>query len=407
MASNYRKLGDYIEQTNERNSELLVDKLLGVSIEKKFIPSIANTIGTDFSGYKIVHPGEFAYGPVTSRNGDKISIAFYEGNEDCIISSSYTPFALKNSGLLPEYLMMWFDRSEFDRYARFKSHGSAREVFDWDQLCAVELPIPEIDIQQKIVSIKNCIDLRAKALAEQNDYLTQMGIAIVTRMVSGVSLVGLSPGAVAGINLPANISVQTIGDFCEFMGAGSTPPRGDSRYWRNAVIPWVKSGEVCGSSVNATEEKISKVALEETSVKLFCPGTILIAMYGVTAGQVGYLDIEATTNQAVCGMVCDTPDRAAYLYFMLLRSQEEIARLANGGAQSNLSKKVISDIPIPIPATEIIESSPLRLLLKNIAINSRERSRLAELRDVLLPKLMSGEIAIPEVQAFQHNTRKE
>ena len=144
----------------------ILTKLLGVSISKKFIPSIANIVGTDLSNYKIVRTGQFAYGPVTSRNGEKISIAYLD-EEDCIISSSYTVFEVENKEELdPEYLMLWFSRPEFDRYARYKSHGSVREIFDWNELCMVELPVPDIEKQRKIVkaykTITDRIDLKQK-----------------------------------------------------------------------------------------------------------------------------------------------------------------------------------------------------------------------------------------------------
>ena len=141
----YKRLGDYIREVNVRNRDLKVSNLLGVSISKEFMPSIANTIGTDMSTYKIVERGQFAYGPVTSRNGDKVSIALLDDYDNAIISQAYTVFEVTDHGqLLPEYLMMWFRRPEFDRYARFHSHGSAREIFDWDELCDVMLPIPSI-----------------------------------------------------------------------------------------------------------------------------------------------------------------------------------------------------------------------------------------------------------------------
>ena len=144
MEKGYKILGNYIRLVDERNRNLAITKLLGVSINKKFIPSIANIVGTDLSNYKIVRTGQFAYGPVTSRNGEKISIAYLD-EEDCIISSSYTVFEVENKEELdPEYLMLWFSRPEFDRYARYKSHGSVREIFDWNELCMVELPVPDI-----------------------------------------------------------------------------------------------------------------------------------------------------------------------------------------------------------------------------------------------------------------------
>ena len=122
MKDGYQQLGKYIRPVDERNRDLEISKLLGVSITKQFIPSIANIVGTDLSNYKIVRTGQFAYGPVTSRNGEKISVALLE-EDDCIISSSYSVFeVIDKNELNPEYLMLWFSRPEFDRYARYRSH---------------------------------------------------------------------------------------------------------------------------------------------------------------------------------------------------------------------------------------------------------------------------------------------
>ena len=170
MRLNYKKLGPYIEQVNIRNKDLAVDLLLGVSIQKILMPSIANTVGTNMKTYKVIKNNQFAYGPVTSRNGDKISIALLEDFDEAIVSQAYTVFkVIYTAELLPEYLMMWFRRPEFDRYARFKSHGSARETFDWDELCEVELPIPSPAKQQEIVDEYNAVVNRIKL----NEDLTQ------------------------------------------------------------------------------------------------------------------------------------------------------------------------------------------------------------------------------------------
>ena len=171
MEKEYKILGNYIRLVDERNKDLSVTKLLGVSISKKFIPSIANIVGTDLSNYKIVRTGQFAYGPVTSRNGEKISIAYLD-EEDCIISSSYTVFEVENKEELdPEYLMLWFSRPEFDRYARYKSHGSVREIFDWNELCMVELPVPDIEKQRNIVKAYKTITDRIALKQKINDNL--------------------------------------------------------------------------------------------------------------------------------------------------------------------------------------------------------------------------------------------
>lgn len=167
----YKLLGDYIEVVDIRNKDLAITNLLGVSITKKFITSIANIVGTDLSTYKVVRSGQFAYGPVTSRNGEKISIALLDG-DDCIISSSYTVFRVNNENNLdPEYLMLWFSRPEFDRYARYKSHGSVREIFGWDELCQVELPVPDITKQREIVKAYKVITDRIALKQKINDNL--------------------------------------------------------------------------------------------------------------------------------------------------------------------------------------------------------------------------------------------
>ena len=171
MKEGYSILGNYIRLVDERNKDLSITNLRGVSIEKRIIPSIANIVGTDLSSYKIVRTGQFAYGPVTSRNGEKISIALLDG-EDCIISSSYTVFEVTDKNVLnPEYLMLWFSRPEFDRYARYKSHGSVREIFDWNELCAVELPVPEIEEQKRIVKAYKTITDRIELKKQINDNL--------------------------------------------------------------------------------------------------------------------------------------------------------------------------------------------------------------------------------------------
>jgi type I restriction enzyme S subunit len=172
MKSSYKKLGNYIQAVNKRDTNKTVDKLLGVSIRKVLIPSIANIIGTDMSTYKIIKKNQFAYGPVTSRNGDKISVAILEDHNEAIVSQAYTVFeVIDKKDLLPEYLMMWFRRPEFDRYARFKSHGSAREIFGWDEMCDTELPIPSPEKQLEIVREHNVIQNR---IALNNQLITKL-----------------------------------------------------------------------------------------------------------------------------------------------------------------------------------------------------------------------------------------
>jgi len=179
MRSNYKALGKYIQPIDIRNTELKVETLLGVSIRKVLMPSIANIVGTDMRTYKIIKKNQFAYGPVTSRNGDKISVALLEDHEEAMVSQAYVVFeVIDNSELLPEYLMMWFRRSEFDRYARFKSHGSAREIFGWEEMCETEIPIPSIGKQYEIIAEYNTIQNRIKLNEQLNKKLEETAQAI-------------------------------------------------------------------------------------------------------------------------------------------------------------------------------------------------------------------------------------
>lgn len=157
MTSKLRKirLGDFVELVDIRNkaNTFTVDDLCGISIKKILTPTKADTNNLDVTNYKIVKKGWFTYSLVTSRNGNKISIA-YNDSKDCIVSQINPVFRIRNENELhPRYLMMFFNRVEFDRYSRFNSWGSARETFDWNEMCAIELEIPPIDIQRKYVAI--------------------------------------------------------------------------------------------------------------------------------------------------------------------------------------------------------------------------------------------------------------
>lgn len=159
-------LGDYIQQSEERNTNLEIDNLLGISVNKIFIPTRSKKERLDLSKYKVVRPRQFGYVSVTSRNGEKISIAILDGDAG-LVSSTYIVFEVKDfKQLLPEYLYLFFQRPQFDRYARFNSWGSARETFDWSDMCNVKLPIPCIEVQEAIVTIYHTLEER-KRINEQ------------------------------------------------------------------------------------------------------------------------------------------------------------------------------------------------------------------------------------------------
>lgn len=159
----HKKLGNYIVLCDEKNDDLVygLDTVRGVSIEKRFIYTKANMEGVSLKPYAVVKPNEFAYVTVTSRNGEKISLARNDSDEAYICSSSYIVFKVNDTNtLLPAYLSMLFERSEFSRYSRFNSWGSARETFDWEEMKNVLIPVPNIEIQQDIVNIFEAYNTR-------------------------------------------------------------------------------------------------------------------------------------------------------------------------------------------------------------------------------------------------------
>lgn len=162
------RLGDYIEECDERNVEgrYTIDDVKGISTDKKFISTKANMDGVSLTSYKVVNPSGFVYVADTSRRGDKIALAHNNTEHSLLVSSVYTVFYIKH-GLFPEYLDLLLSRSEFDRYARFNSWGSARETFCWEEMCRVNIPLPSIEVQRELVDTYTGL----QRLAEDNEAL--------------------------------------------------------------------------------------------------------------------------------------------------------------------------------------------------------------------------------------------
>lgn len=182
------KLSEFIEQSDDRNADGQIDNLLGISVNKVFITTRSKKEKLDLSGYKVVRQREFAYVPVTSRNGDKISIALLNGDPG-LVSSTYVVFRVKDiNKLLPEYLQLFFSRSDFDRYARFHSWGSARESFNWDDMCSIEIPVPDITKQRAIVTIYHALEKRKNLNCELINQINKISPILVKGAVEEFSI---------------------------------------------------------------------------------------------------------------------------------------------------------------------------------------------------------------------------
>lgn len=160
MKSNYKRLGDYIRLVDVRNKDLAVKKLVGLTINKAFIPSVANTIGTDLSNYKVISENQFACSLMQVSRDSKMPVAIFKENK-AIMSPAYPMFEVyRPDELMPDFLMMWFSRPEFDRQAAFYAVGGVRGSLIWEDFCDLTLPIPPIEKQRKIVSEYQTIEQR-------------------------------------------------------------------------------------------------------------------------------------------------------------------------------------------------------------------------------------------------------
>lgn len=390
MKSNYDILGNHIRLIDIRNRESITDRVLGINIDKFFMPSVANVIGTDLSKYKLITKGKFACNPMHVGRDERLPVALYDEEEPAIVSPAYFMFEVVDNSILNEdYLMMWFRRPEFDRICWLHTDGSVRGGITWDDICRLEIPVPPIEKQIEIANSYKTITDRIALKQRINDNLEAIGTTSIQKKVGRGALINLTEAEMDRLTFPKDFKVEKVSEFCVETKSGSTPSRTNKEYWENGTISWVKSGEVHNNITLQTEEYITPLGLTESSTKLLPKDAVLMAMYGVTAGEVGYLAIEATTNQAICGMICRSKAEAAYLYFSLIQSQAAISRMSNGGAQDNLSKNFIDNIKLVVPPPDFIEKMNLDTIVEQMTLNTREIALLEKLQSTILTQLSS------------------
>ena len=378
MRTDYKVLGDYIQLVDQRNRDLSVTRLLGVSIEKRFIPSIANIVGTDLSSYKIVRTGQFAYGPVTSRNGEKISIAYLDG-EDCIISRSYTVFEVaKKDELDSEYLMLWFSRPEFDRYARYKSHGSVREIFDWNELCAVELPIPSIDKQRNIVKAYKTITNRITLKKLINDNLADTIDAIFINLYQNID----EESAVPFCNLCSLASSKRV--FAEDYVSEGVP------FYRGKEITQKRNGEPINDPLYITTEHY-KTLKKKYGVPA-C-GDILITAVGTIGNSYLVQEEDFYFKDGNIIWLKDFRDLGLnhYLYDYMQTSifKRDLEGICIGSTQTALTIVALSNLKVKIPSQTLLSEycKKSKVIRSNIQANNAEILRLTLVAQSILASL--------------------
>ena len=383
MNENYRTLGDYIEMVDERNKDLAIDNLLGVSIAKKFIPSIANIVGTGLCNQKIGRSGQFGYGAVSSRNGEKISIAFLDG-DDCIISSSYTVFRVtKENELDPEYLMLWFSRPEFDRYARYKSHGSVREIFDWSELCMVELPVPDIEEQRNIVKAYKTITDRIALKQKINDNLEAMALTIYKSF-----FVDFEP---FDFSQPDDWKEVMVDDIAAEVICGKTPPTSDSANYGGSV-PFITIPDMHGSVYTTTTERFLSDKGVATQANKTLPENSICVSCIASVGLVCLTAEPSQTNQQINSIICKNGISPFYVYIKMTTLTEYLKQLGAGGSTTlNVNKTLFGQIPILLPDETVMKEfhGKVEPLFSAIRANQYEMQRLESLKSLFLTQISS------------------
>jgi len=378
MSANYKKLGDYIQPVDIRNSDLKVSHLLGVSVEKRFIESIANTIGTDFSKYKIVKKGQFTYIPDTSRRGDKIGIALLTDFDEGLVSNIYTVFEITDTTkLLPEYLMLWFSRPEFDRYARYKSHGSVREIFDWDEMCRVELPVPDLKEQEKIVNTYNAITKRIQIKQKINENLEKTAQCLFEKMWESDECIEVELSKLADLTSSKRVF------FDEYVPEGIP-------FYRGGEITEKRQGFPISNPLYITEEsyneKIEKYGVPNA-------GDILITAVGTIGNS--YMVTENDKFYFKDGNLIwfrNFQNNSNYIIYDFLNSKQfknKIEQISIGSTQMALTISGLSKIKIRIPQNtlfaEYLEKS--KSIQSSIQDNNAELESLFVLRNIIVSSI--------------------
>ena len=360
------RLGELIQSENERNTEgtYTLDDVRGISIQKNFIETKADMAGVSLSPYIIVRPGAFAYVPVTSRNGGKITIARNDTDNTYIVSASYIVFSVKrNDLLLPEYLFMYFNRPEFDRYARFHSWGSAREAFSFEEMCDVKIDVPPIEIQRKYAGVYTAMTEHQRNLSRGLDDL---------RLVCDMYIE----------DLRLKIPCERIGDYITETNDRNTDKS------NNFVMGLSTQKKFREPSIRVNRNELGNYKIVRPNEFAFVPTTDSWKVLAFGLNTFGR-DIVVSPIYEVFRV---NTSRLIPEYLAIWLSRKEFDRYARfhswGSARENFSFSDMCNVRIPIPDMKIQRS------IANIYTAYQKRKSLAERLKALIkeacPVLIKG-----------------
>ena len=357
---NYQRLGEYIREVNVRNRELKVTKLVGLTIDKAFIPSVANVIGTDLSNYKVIQREQFACSLMQVSRDGKMPVAMFEENE-AIMSPAYPMFeVIDKTKLLPQYLMMWFSRSEFDREASYYAVGGVRGSLTWEDFCNMQLPIPSISRQCEIVEEYETLTNRIRLNEQMIAKLEETAKALYRKMfVDGIDKE----------NLPEGWRRGTLGEVATFRYGKLA-----DKHSRSKEFPYpVYSGYAI---TGYTDE----FTLKE-------PTIVIIARGDAGTGKICMSPEKCFLSNLAISI--ETKDNAMkdYLYYHLLNS--DTMSLRSGTAQAQITINNVEPFEVLIPRRDVYIdfSKKAKILYNNKLLYTQENEKLTELQSLLLAKM--------------------
>ena len=384
MKNETHRLGDYIREVNVRNRELKVTKLVGLTIDKSFIPSVANVIGTDLSNYKVIRREQFACSLMQVSRDGKMPVAMFDDDE-AIMSPAYPMFEVADkSKLLPQYLMMWFSRKEFDREASYYAVGGVRGSLEWEDFCNMQLPVPSIERQREIVSEYETLTRRIRLNEQMIEKLEATAQALYHKtFVDNIDKQ----------NLPQGWHLASLGEVCSVITKGTTP----SDYSENGAVNFVKAESI--SPNHCIDNKMlahidGSTHNSELKRSIIKENDILFTIAG-TLGKFCIADktiLPANTNQAVAIIrVDESKIHPIDIYAMFVGGIHEdyCKRNIQQAVQANLSLETISKLPIVLPTDDMMKRfhQQVESTFRAIYLKQQENIKLTELLSLLLAKM--------------------
>ena len=377
----YKRSGDYIQEIDVRNRDLSVTELMGININKHFMPSVANVIGTDLSNYKIVSKMQFACNLMHVGRDEKIPMAMLTEDSPIIVSPAYFVFEVIDTELLlPEYLMIWFRRKEFDRNAWFYTDADVRGGMGKDSLLDMSLPIPPIERQREIVAEYETLSKRIRLNEQMISSLEATAQTLYRKMfVEGIDKE----------NLPEGWRMGTFTEVVKISGGG-TPDTSEITYW-NGNIPFFTPAD----STNAyycikTEKKLSMLGFDNCSSKMYKKDTTFVTARG-TVGEITLASMDMAMNQS-CYALLSSNKEIDIPYYIHQFAVETIASLKEEAVGAVFNALVTKDFEVKeviIPSTRIMVEYNLlvRSLYLSILIRQNENEKLTELQSLLLARM--------------------